>query len=542
MTITSPTRLYAAATTALVLVVLVVLFPAVTTAQQRYPPASDNMFSYSPSAQATVFIAFLMGQAGDEDADRHSPLYFRRRGGIGDVPGDLRGSSPYADTEYGYETMSSRQGGTGPWIRLSLNLSSEVENLQGGYRSFIVYAVSTSPNMMPSSDSDRSRVSALGGIPWSQIRAWAYLNWDQWRMPQSLDWERNVEHDERWHHFGANVAQPLLSGRRARPDSLFIRHVAWHYLRFITQPNHPERNLLSQLLDWRSYAEPRDFPLLRHGLRDEEGQQLPAPEPAAAAAAAASASSSCDASSRQPNSLQYSILSQFDWDNVDASIPEFIRHGMRNTPRPTTRLCDAALFSLRGLYFTTTKRQQPTPQPPPAAADIFDSCRENDRSSCLQAADLVKNSCDSITALHVDFSLGEKGTADAIGLQVGGRNRPEAMIPLVPPSSGTAHKTVKNHRVDLRRVFDSDVVPLRDIVYVVLYDTPLVVGTDAQDWTMGGITLTASCANLTQKMEMSTYSSVNEAVQNSSPSTNRLPQMVWRRDITREDWKIVVAA
>ncbi|RDA84783.1 putative heat-labile enterotoxin [Ophiocordyceps camponoti-leonardi (nom. inval.)] len=542
----SPKWLYAAASIASS---LLLLFPTPTSAQQRYPGAPKNMFSYRPQGRATAFIAFLISETDQSDADRHSPLYFRRRGGIGDVPEDLRGQPPYSDTEYGYETLSTRQGGTGPWVRLSLNLSSEVENLHGGYRSFIVYAVSTSPNMMPSSSTDRSEMSALGGVPWSQIRGWAYLNWDQWRMPDSLDWERNEEFDERWYAFGANVVQPLLSGNGERPDDLFRRHVAWHYLRFITEPSDPERHLLSQLLDWRPYARPRDFPLIRYGLHDEEGER----QLALAEAGPSSSSSTCDGS-RQPDSLQYSIINQFDYENLGPYVPEFVRHGMRTTSRPSDRMCNAALFYLRGLYFTTTKRDVPKSQPPSSSSsssnadDIFNNtnlCKEQgDTSSCLRVADLVKGSCNSISSLTVDIHLGEKGTDEAIGLLIGGASTTtttttEAVIPLLPFSdTATPHRTVKDVRVDMKRVFGSDVVPLRDIDYIVLLDTPRL-GSDPRDWTLGGITLTASCANLAQKMTMSSYSSVNEVVQNSSPSTNRQPETVWRRDLNREDWKIV---
>ncbi|RDA90238.1 putative heat-labile enterotoxin [Ophiocordyceps camponoti-saundersi (nom. inval.)] len=504
---------------------------------QRYPSAPDNMFNRTMEKSRTVFIAFLVGLAA-EDPDQHTPLYFRRRGGIGDVPSDLRGRSPYSDTSYGYDTAETRLSGTGPWISLNLNLTSEVENLHGGFRSFIVYAVSTSPNMLLTPETDHPhRVSALGGIPWSQIRGWAWLNYDQWRMPDSLEWERNLEFDDRWHQLGMSGPQPMLSGRLEPPDALFMRHVAWHFMRFITEPSDRLGSLLSELLDWRPYAQPRDFPLLRNGLEDLEGQELPTER---------RASTSSD-NGRQlllmrkktaANSLQMNILRQFNWQNLD--VPEFIRIGMTGNLDPTPRLCTAALFSLRGLYFTTQKRDvQSSPSsssssPPPETDedDLFN--KPKDTSSCTDLSNLVKGGCDSITGLQVDFHLGNKGTNEAVGLIVrDGRSITDSVIPLIPFSaSATPHQAVKGHEVDLKRVFGSDVVALRDVKYVILLDTPRR-GSEPHDWTFG-----ATCANSTQKMEMVKYSSVNEVVQNSTPDTNRQPEVVWRRDLTREDWDI----
>ncbi|PHH71765.1 putative enterotoxin [Ophiocordyceps camponoti-rufipedis] len=490
--------------------------------------ADDTFSDNIGPINVTLFIAWpVLGMV--DGVRQNSHLYFRRRGGIGDYITDDLDNNHRTDASWGY--ISSLPEARGPWIHLNRSLSTTVRDLDAGHQDYIIFAVAASPNMVTLEEDPSRREAthaALGGIQWTQIRAWTYLSWDQWRYPASFEWQMNREFNRSWERLGPSGPQPALRGppspgRLAEASPVhgpLYEAVAWSFMGFLTEPGTELRNLFAELVDWDLEFEPwRNFPLLRRGILQDEVSRP---------ATAASSPNPLPESPPEPESLQTIVLRQLDWANLD--VPLFIRHAMLASAALTPQLCDAALRSARSYY----GHQRRAAVLPPSY-DVFLGNVPVAPDTCHTLYRVFQSRCDSVSALHVDFSIGTAwlwgaGTNDAVGLLLG----PPSVIPLLKAPSGGDE--IKNMSINLKTVFGAEIVPLRDIKVMQLLDTPLDSYWGPDWWKFGGITLTATCASSAQKLELADYNQVNQAVLNEVPAPYG-PQVVWSRDIDIEHWK-----
>ncbi|PFH55427.1 hypothetical protein XA68_18340 [Ophiocordyceps unilateralis] len=200
---------------------------------------------------------------------------------------------------------------------------------------------------------------------------------------------------------------------------------------------------------------------------------------------------------------------------------------------PTTVRLEQPIKSLRDSY----QKRSSLPQSydiffneAPAAAVVVD-----DGMSCEQLVKIVNKHCHSITALRVNFRIAhgiKDGTWSSVGLLLGGHGGVDGLIPLAKEARPGFQ--VDNLDVDLKLVFESDVVPLRDIQLIRLLDIPGNRYYGPDSWVFGGITLTATCADFPEKMEMLKYATVNKEMKR---ETGRFDmETVWEGDVELKDW------
>ncbi|PHH73677.1 hypothetical protein CDD80_3638 [Ophiocordyceps camponoti-rufipedis] len=157
------------------------------------------------------------------------------------------------------------------------------------------------------------------------------------------------------------------------------------------------------------------------------------------------------------------------------------------------------------------------------------------RSCCGLRREL---SCQSISNLTVDFHLGNDmgaGTWDTIAVEVGALRGKSGITKLAREPEGGF---LSNHTFDLQSIFGSRTVPLSDINPVRLVDISGKGFYFRKDqWEFGGITLTATCADSSQRIEMTKYRSVNKWLQNNSEGLFN-PDQVWEGEIAPSDWSL----
>ncbi|PFH62051.1 hypothetical protein XA68_15374 [Ophiocordyceps unilateralis] len=139
--------------------------------------------------------------------------------------------------------------------------------------------------------------------------------------------------------------------------------------------------------------------------------------------------------------------------------------------------------------------------------------------------------CVEIKNLRVDFSLrdGEKGartgTVDNITLTMG---RGNTLLAVAPPTGYSVSKSI-----DLEAAYGSKVVNLRQIDGAILIDQPN--RNDLQPmWSFKGLTLTATCADSYDTVEIKKFRSVNRQIQH--PGGSKALQ-VWSGRILPRDWR-----
>ncbi|KHN94414.1 uncharacterized protein MAM_07730 [Metarhizium album ARSEF 1941] len=136
-----------------------------------------------------------------------------------------------------------------------------------------------------------------------------------------------------------------------------------------------------------------------------------------------------------------------------------------------------------------------------------------------------------VRQLRYDFRVSSgfgSGTWDSIYFTLGHSERQIALGKSVEAGFSS------NGVVNLRRVFGTDSVDIRDLDKIAIGDT---VGTsvlshvlDGDAWSFQGITLTATCAENQRRLKLTKFESVNSVVQNQDDKP------VWAGDVSPEDW------
>ncbi|PFH62274.1 hypothetical protein XA68_14405 [Ophiocordyceps unilateralis] len=299
------------------------------------PPEQRFNFEMRPPEFLYVLVDFSSGA---------TPAFMRRQGGIFTEDPNPPINRDHAWRMRGFHPVSNN------WVVAYRNLRHVIEAFAfcpavprshempaGASRpGFWIYMIAASPHMIDGrpqgSSSERGAwwASALGGIFWSQVNAYAWIA-DSDVDVNSLEWQNNRDYDSRWENYGVTVPQYLFNDYWHRPrvqQTLSAREIAMRFMAELTGPensqlNAARRQTLQELLDWNLEAEPRrSFPLVRYS---------------------------------QPDSLATRALQSIDWFRIE--LPFHLRMALAGG-LPTLRQCSQAYVAVRNHRPPPTMRKR----------------------------------------------------------------------------------------------------------------------------------------------------------------------------------------
>ncbi|RDA82939.1 hypothetical protein CP532_0382 [Ophiocordyceps camponoti-leonardi (nom. inval.)] len=151
--------------------------------------------------------------------------------------------------------------------------------------------------------------------------------------------------------------------------------------------------------------------------------------------------------------------------------------------------------------------------------------RQGDRASCPP--------CRTIDSLEIGVWLSPEyssGTWDTILAAVSGR-QPHLFIAREPEAGFQDWKTF-----NLRQIFGSRRVPIRDVDRISLVDVALAEWYQRDDWLLQGVVLKARCVGSSRMIQVDRYRYINRPLHH---DRSWGPQVVWSDAIELSDWRLV---
>ncbi|OAA52038.1 protein-tyrosine phosphatase [Metarhizium rileyi] len=201
-------------------------------------------------------------------------------------------------------------------------------------------------------------------------------------------------------------------------------------------------------------------------------------------------------------------------------------------------------------------------EPKRSAADEIELCRRA-RKTAGKGLDRNTPPCNKLKKLRVGFQLSNNnwaGTYDLISVAFASETdtikgqHERVTVADMPPAGLHVWKDV-----DMKKIFGSPHVAMRDLRYVGIYDYSAGLGVAGDRWELQGLTLRGMCVNGSQQVEVDKYASIDKYLQHSdgnkgnpwmfqipffppvSPGHKGTAELVWVGNITAKDWKVTGA-